>query len=215
MFPQESLPLVESPSGHLLHQEVMAPFLSLQQAAKDKGVDLQIASSYRPVERQLLIWNAKWQGKRPLYDRSGKPLEGTLSDSDKLHSILTWSALPGASRHHWGTDLDVFDKAAIEASGSPLQLLDSEYTPGGPCNALYQFLLDKAREFGFYHVYDMDTGGVAPEKWHISHLATAMQYEQALSLEGLRDFIGQLDIAGKSLILEQLHDIYHRYIVRK
>ncbi|MCZ8486094.1 D-alanyl-D-alanine carboxypeptidase family protein [Vibrio lentus] len=30
------------------------------------------------------------------------------SEQQKLSAILRWSALPGASRHHWGCDFDVF-----------------------------------------------------------------------------------------------------------
>ena len=26
---------------------------------------------------------------------------------------MRWSAIPGSSRHHWGTDLDVYDAAAV------------------------------------------------------------------------------------------------------
>ena len=33
--------------------------------------------------------------------------------ASECDAILLWSALPGASRHHWGTDFDVFDRAAV------------------------------------------------------------------------------------------------------
>ena len=36
--------------------------------------------------------------------------------------ILEWSALPGASRHHWGSEFDVFDLAALP-EGYRVQLL--------------------------------------------------------------------------------------------
>ena len=47
-----------------------------------------------------------------------------------MAAILVWSALPGASRHHWGTDLDVFDRA-VQPPGEPLELLARHYEPGG------------------------------------------------------------------------------------
>jgi len=38
-----------------------------------------------------------------------------LRASEKIASILRWSALPGTSRHHWGTDLDIIDAKALTA----------------------------------------------------------------------------------------------------
>ncbi len=32
-----------------------------------------------------------------------------LSDLEKCKAMLRWSAVPGASRHHWGTEIDIFD----------------------------------------------------------------------------------------------------------
>ena len=36
-----------------------------------------------------------------------------LAPDALIETILLWSALPGGSRHHWGTDVDVFDAAAV------------------------------------------------------------------------------------------------------
>ncbi len=35
------------------------------------------------------------------------------AEAERVAAILVWSALPGASRHHWGTDCDVIDAAAL------------------------------------------------------------------------------------------------------
>ena len=40
-----------------------------------------------------------------------------LSPAERIEAILRWSALPGASRHHWGTDLDLIDAHAIQPGG--------------------------------------------------------------------------------------------------
>src|SRR5262245_36612049 len=93
-----------------LHYEVVAAFLSMRDAAASAAVDLQPRASFRDLNAQLSIWNAKWRGERALFDRSGQPLEYKgLQPSMLLDAILTWSALPGGSRHHWGSDLDVID----------------------------------------------------------------------------------------------------------
>ena len=56
----------------LLHTDVFGPFSVLQSAAENEGFDLQVASGFRSYERQLLIWNEKATGKRPLLDNFGQ-----------------------------------------------------------------------------------------------------------------------------------------------
>jgi len=52
--------------------------------------------------RQAEIWNAKAAGLRPVLDANEQPIDtGTLSERELVFAILRWSALPGASRHHW------------------------------------------------------------------------------------------------------------------
>ena len=100
-----------------------------------EGVNIDIVSSFRSVAQQLVIWNAKWRGERPLYDRASRQLDAaSLSDTEKLHAILAFSALPGASRHHWGTDLDVYDKPAVNAAAHKLELVAEEYRDDGMCS---------------------------------------------------------------------------------
>ena len=47
-----------------------------------------------------------------------------------MRAILHWSALPGASRHHWGTEIDVIDRAAL-LHGQLAQLVPDEYAADG------------------------------------------------------------------------------------
>ncbi|MCT8986245.1 M15 family metallopeptidase [Shewanella phaeophyticola] len=114
----------------LLEQHTAAAFANMQLAAADSGIDLQICSAYRPFERQALIWNAKASGARPLLDKASQPVNyDALSEPQLIDTILIWSALPGASRHHWGTDIDVFD--AKQTSKASLQLVTAEYQDSG------------------------------------------------------------------------------------
>ena len=78
------------------------------------GFDLAPVSSFRDFERQRAIWNAKFRGERPALDRRGRAVNmNKLDDGARVETILCWSALPGASRHHWGSDVDVADGHAI------------------------------------------------------------------------------------------------------
>src|SRR5690606_35692518 len=94
----------------LVHKLMLNDFLKLQQAARNAGFDLQIISAFRDNERDIKIWNAKAKSDRILIEDKEIPLDyASLSPHEIIFSILRWSALPGCSRHHWGTDVDVFD----------------------------------------------------------------------------------------------------------
>ena len=104
---------VEEP-GCILHRAAVEPFLKMRAAAAGEGIDVVPVSSFRDFEAQRRIWNAKYRGQRTLYDRHGRPLEySSLNSSQLIDAILCWSAMPGASRHHWGSDIDVIDRAAL------------------------------------------------------------------------------------------------------
>jgi LAS superfamily LD-carboxypeptidase LdcB len=169
-----------------LHKEAVPPFLAMRAAAAADGLDLVAFSSFRDFERQLNIWNAKYRGERPMQDRAGRPLiAGALSPAERVAAILCWSALPGASRHHWGTDCDVMDVANLPP-GYRIQVVAAEYRAGGPFQRLTTWLDEHMHAFGFYRPYDTDRGGVAPEPWHLSYAPLARRAQAALSVDGLR-----------------------------
>ncbi|CAM5189250.1 M15 family metallopeptidase [Alishewanella longhuensis] len=93
---------------------------------------------------------------------------------------MLYSALPGASRHHWGTELDIYDAAAVPADYQP-QLLPAEYASGGPFYKLAWWLECHAAEYGFFLPYKRYQGGVAAEPWHISYQPLAKPYQAAFS----------------------------------
>jgi LAS superfamily LD-carboxypeptidase LdcB len=206
--------LCEAHGGQRLERETNLAFLSMQRAAMKDNVDISIASSYRDFERQKLIWNDKWEGLRPLYSPNGELLNTqALTAYEKLHGILTWSALPGGSRHHWGSDLDVYDRPSIENTGQTLQLIPEEYQNSGPCFALSCWLKRFAADFGFYLPYEKYTGGVSIEPWHLSYHPVAQEIQTLLSCNALYDFLKNQDFAGKEFVLSELPAIYHRYIL--
>jgi LAS superfamily LD-carboxypeptidase LdcB len=191
----------------------VAAFLGMRDAAATAGIDLQAASSFRDYERQLLLWNRKWRGERPLLDRAGVPLEqAALSESQRVDAILSWSAIPGGSRHHWGSDLDVYDAAAMPA-GYQLQLVPSEYAPDGMFGRLSAWLDQHMGRFGFFRPYGSDRGGAGIEPWHLSYAPVAREAVEALSLSVLRNAIAQGEMLGKELVLERLPEIYTRFIL--
>ncbi|RAJ01995.1 M15 family metallopeptidase [Aeromonas salmonicida] len=198
---------------HRLTAATAAAFNDMQVAAAHEGHNLQAASSWRSFERQLAIWNGKWRGERPLLDADNQPMDTLqLSECERLHAILRWSALPGTSRHHWGTDLDIYDPDCLPA-GTKLALEPWEYEAGGWFSDLGDWLTDHMNDFGFFLPYARSVGsgsGVAYEPWHISFALESR--EQRLDPDALALCLQQADIEGKSTILAHLDEILARYV---
>ena len=185
----------------------------MRAAAAADGIDLAAFSSFRDFDRQLVIWNGKYRGERPMQDRDGRALDpGALSPAERVAAILWWSALPGASRHHWGTDFDVMDLAALPP-GYRIQVVPAEYQAGGPFQRLTTWLDAHMQAFGFFRPYSTDRGGVSPEPWHLSHAPVALAAQRALSLDRLRQILAASAIDGREEVLETLADTFQRYVV--
>jgi LAS superfamily LD-carboxypeptidase LdcB len=198
----------------LLHYEVVASFLAMRDAAASDGIDLVARSSFRDFDTQLSIWNRKWQGERPIFDRQGRALaRAKLTDADAVDAILYWSAVPGGSRHHWGTDVDVVDAAAALPSGYAVQLVPEEYAADGIFARLSAWLEANMRSFGFFRPYRTDRGGVSPEPWHLSYAPVSLPALEALSLSTLRQVIEASSLAGKPYVLARLPEIYTRFLL--
>ncbi|MDN2661931.1 M15 family metallopeptidase [Psychromonas sp. 14N.309.X.WAT.B.A12] len=209
---QSQTHLVEFAPNRLLHKQVIADFTGLQNSAKNAGFTLHIASAFRSFERQLQIWNNKYSGITAILDKQEKPIDiKSVDELDKLYHLLHWSALPGASRHHWGTDIDVYDPSLLP-QGQSLQLKKNEYLNGGYFSELTDWLSENMQKFGFYRPYQKDQGGVAEEPWHLSYFPISETCLVQLDLDLIRDTIQSHDILGKTLIQQELVNIYQQYV---
>lgn len=201
--------------GHALHPLVAQAFVALQADAHAAGFDLAVASSHRPFDRQALIWNGKLRGERPVHDDRGQLLDlSALTGADRIAAVLRFSALPGASRHHWGTDLDVFDAAALPV-GASVQLVPSEVRPGGCFDALHCWLDERMAcggSHGFFRPYAHDRGGVAPERWHLSFAPLSRQLEHRLTPSLLQWAWQRVELAGRDEVERDLSGLLARYV---
>jgi LAS superfamily LD-carboxypeptidase LdcB len=201
--------------NQLIHKQVLTPFLDLQEAAKNAGFAIKICSAYRSFDRQLLIWNGKASGMRPVMDPFGKPINiQALSPWQKIQAILRWSALPGASRHHWGTDFDIFDAKAMP-EGYKIQLTPEEVQGDGLFAPMHDWL-DSYIDSGqtdFYRPYAVDKGGIAPERWHLSYRPLAETYSKMLNGDILTNRLKRSNLMLLDEVLEHLDTIFQRYII--
>lgn len=202
-------------TGHFLTRATASAFAQMSQAALLDGIHVNIASSYRSFERQAHIWNRKFRGETVVFDSHGQPISNwaNLSEDVRIFAILRWSALPGASRHHWGTDLDIYSSALLPI-GQKLQLTPEEYdTHTGYFASLTTWLDENMQRFGFFRPYSADKGGIAPEPWHLSFHPEAMRYQQQFSIEILHDTLRNHLIEGNSQVLHSLPQIWEQFII--
>ena len=204
--------LKKGESSPLIHKELVFPYSEMVVAANKDNIVIEIASGFRSFDRQLAIFNNKFTGKTDIKDKDNNIVDiTTLSELEVLHAILLYSALPGASRHHWGCDIDVYAPNLL-SSDETLQLEPWEYEDNGPMYKLNVWLNNYAGDFGFYRPYKTYQGGVAAEPWHLSYKPIADIYEQSFDITTLEECIENSTIKAKKTILENLPLISKRYI---
>lgn len=206
---------LEELNGFKLHIDAVSSFNNLQKLAlQEIGSDLQLISSFRNFERQKIIWNAKSNGERAVYDENNNILEKEDFSSEAfIEKIMRFSAIPGASRHHWGTDIDIFDANELERKN--VSLVQSECIDSGPFSKLHTWLDEKihsGESYGFYRPYNQDLGGVSPEKWHISYRTMSSQFFEQYTIDV---FIKNLEMSGmeyKDILLTNPEHYFKKYI---
>lgn len=196
----------------VLHERVVQPFEALKARAIEAGFDLTIISGYRSFTRQLGIWNAKAAGERQVLDDNSSEIDlSALSELETVHAILRWSALPGTSRHHWGTDFDIYDAAAIDENYQ-VQLIPEETMHGGPFAEMHKWLDEVLPQTDFFRPYAKDCGGTGPERWHLSYKPVADEYAQQSSPETILSALDGVEIALRDCITENIETIFRRYV---
>ena len=208
--------ILEPASGQLMHPEALVAFDRLRADARAAGFDPLVVSGFRSFERQRTIWNRKARGERPLLDSCGERLldAAQLSPQEVVFAILRWSALPGASRHHWGTDFDVVDAGAMPADYCP-QLTPQEVADEGLFGPFHCWLdrqIASGDSYGLFRPYAEDRGGIAPERWHLSYAPRARELEQLLTPDALCARLQSCDLALCDTVSEQIEEIFARFV---
>lgn len=145
--------------GINLRKKAYESFLEMKKAAYADGYDIKIVSSFRDFYRQEAIWERKYI--QYTEDDGMEPLEA-------IDKIIEYSTIPGTSRHHWGTDIDIID-GYPKSSGDVL--VAEKFEAGGPYEGLKLWLDENSEKFGFYLVYNNDPRrrGFKYEPWHYSY----------------------------------------------
>jgi len=169
-----------------LRKDAQDAFVSMKKAAYQDGIDLKIVSSYRSFERQRGIFERKYLAYTE--DEGMEPLAA-------IDKIIEYSTIPGTSRHHWGTDMDITD-GYVQTSGDVL--VAEKFQSGGPFERLKQWMDEHARTFDFHLVYtdNPKRRGFKYEPWHYSYaplsipMLTSFRKKNILLLLEKEDFLG-------------------------
>ena len=209
--------VIDQRVGLPVHQEVVAPLILLKEEAKKVGFQLRVISGHRSFKGQQSIWNTKARGQRPLLDEFGAPLNyDDLSPEEIVESILRWSALPGASRHHWGTDLDIIDHRAIPTPDYIVDLTPQEVADDGIFGPFHQWLdqlIKDHKSFGFFRPYAKDQGGVRPERWHISYRPLSQTFLEEFTFDRFYLSLKDSEMDLKDIVLKRAEEIYQKFVI--
>ena len=162
--------------GYFLRKETYESFKKMWEAARADGITLTIVSATRNFYRQKQIWEAKWTGARKIENGTNAAVKYPKPTTRAL-KILEYSSMPGTSRHHWGTDIDLND-------------LDNYTFEQGPGKKVYDWLQKHAHEYGFCQPYttkgENRPEGYNEEKWHWSYTPLSKQLTD-IALRNLGD----------------------------
>lgn len=185
-----------SRNGMYLRKEVYEAFQKMYNAAQKDGIQLVIKSATRNFYSQKQIWEGKWTGQRKI--ENGKDASKTYPNPTKRAlKILEYSSMPGTSRHHWGTDIDMNN-------------FTNEYFEKGKGLKEYEWLIANGATFGFCQPYTAKgtarPNGYNEEKWHWTYNPTAQlltaQAKSQLKAKMISGFKGS-DTAMEIDVVEQ------------
>lgn len=169
-----------------LRKEAYEAFVNMKKAAYSDGIDLKVISSYRSFEHQARIWDRKYSN---YVDEEG------LTPLDAIDKIIEYSTIPGTSRHHWGTDVDLVD-GYQKVDGD---VLDSEkFEMGKPYESFKKWMDENSKKFDFYLVYtdDPKRKGFKYEPWHFSYAPLSIPMLTQFRKKNILKLVSKEEIMG-------------------
>ncbi|MDX1472271.1 MAG: M15 family metallopeptidase, partial [Flavobacteriaceae bacterium] len=182
-----------------LRTEAYESYLNMKEAAIKDGIEISIVSAFRSFEDQARIWKRKYNQ----YTSQG------LSPEQSIRKIIEYSTIPGTSRHHWGTDIDIID-ASVKAPKNVLS--PSHFNWNGVYCPLKHWMDYNSERFGFYLVYNdnVDRKGFKYEPWHYSYKPLSQIYLQEYIKRNLFEDIQSWDIEGRNHLTKDFLEQYYQ-----
>lgn len=195
-------PPKNSENPYKLRGEVYEAYEKMRIAALQENITIEVVSAFRTYTHQQRIWNNKFK----------KFTAAGLSDSLAVKKILEYSTIPGTSRHHWGTDIDIVQKKNYTVKK---QLLTSNFSKTGPFIELKKWLDVNAIKFGFKIVYTDEPSrkGFKYEPWHFTYYPTSSKMLTCyIEKECFKTIDFQNNSGASALSKKELNAYYENYI---
>ncbi|MBT8281127.1 MAG: M15 family metallopeptidase [Muriicola sp.] len=176
--------------GINLRKEAYDAFLEMKKAAYQDGIDIEIVSSFRSFDRQLAIYERKYLQYSE--DEGMEPLAA-------IDKIIEYSTIPGTSRHHWGTDIDIIDRSKPTEGDV---LVPSKFEEGGPFEDLKLWMDEHASDYGFYLVYTKEPKrrGFKYEPWHYSYAPLSVPMLEVFRKKNILQLLIEEDFIGNEFL---------------
>lgn len=180
-----------------LREEARLQFNLMRKAAKEQGFHVHVVSSYRSYNHQNGIWERKYKNFR----------NQGFSHQKTIDKIIEYSTIPGTSRHHWGTDLDIID-ATRGIPSNPLS--EVHFNEGGRMRKFKLWLDENAEKFGFHLVYtnQSDRKGFKYEPWHFSYKPLSQKMLKQYNALDLKELLQSQKLMGSEHFTDEFIQRY-------
>lgn len=186
-------------NGFKLRKEAQVQFDLMKNAAQKAGFNIYVVSSYRSYAHQNGIWERKYNANR----------KAGLSPTKSIEKIIEYSTIPGTSRHHWGTDLDIIDST----KGIPNNpLSEAHFNEGGRMRKFKLWLDENSEKFGFYLVYTNapNRKGFSYEPWHFSYKPLSLKMLKEYQQINLKDLLQNQKLLGSEHFTDEFINKYKK-----
>ncbi|WP_431137213.1 M15 family metallopeptidase [Psychroserpens mesophilus] len=183
--------------GFKLRKEAYNAFTKLQTEALKSDIQIQIVSSYRDYDHQNRIWKRKYN----------QNINKGLTPLESINKIIEYSTIPGTSRHHWATDIDIIDANVTR----PSSVLQARHFEENGCYRKLKLWMDAyANTFGFNLVYTNapHRKGFKYEPWHYSYKPLSSMYLSQYKSLNIKDIVANENLLGNRYLSEEFISNY-------
>jgi len=186
-------------NGYKLLPEVAKQLELMKADALKAGFKIQVISSYRNYTYQNGIWERKYKANQAK----------KIAAKENIEKIIEYSTIPGTSRHHWGTDLDIIDGTR----GIPADPLNEKhFNEGGSMHKFKLWLDENASKYGFYLVYTDNSArkGFKYEPWHFTYKAISEPMLQAYKKLDIKKVLQENKLLGSENFTDDFIEKYRK-----
>ena len=181
-----------------MHRDAKNAFEKMKEDALKDGINIEIVSAYRSFKKQKSIFENKYK----------KFTNKGLTPIEAINKIIEYSTIPGTSRHHWGTDLDIIDGNYPR----PQSVLEEENFYGnGPYCKLKEWMNKNSESYGFYEVYSQNPKrkGFKYEPWHFSYAPVSKPMLNAFQKLDIKNILKEENVLGNEYFTNDFINKYN------